>query len=168
MKFRDERAFVGLGGNVGDVGATLRAALKELAETPGIEVGRVSPAYRTDAVGPVEQAPFLNAVAELVTSIEPEPLLDRLLAVEAALGRTREVRFGPRTCDLDLLLYGEQTIRTDRLEVPHPRLAERRFALEPLAELDPGLVLPDGRAVTALLEGVQDQRVDRLGPLAEV
>ncbi len=168
MKFREERAFVGLGGNVGDVGATLRAALKELAETPGIEVRHVSSAYRTDAVGPVEQAPFLNAVAELATTLEPEPLLDRLLAVEAALGRTREVRFGPRTCDLDLLLFGDRTIHTDRLDVPHPRLAERRFALEPLAELDPGLVLPDGRAVTSLLEAVRDQRVERLGPLAEV
>jgi 2-amino-4-hydroxy-6-hydroxymethyldihydropteridine diphosphokinase len=165
MKFREERVFVGLGGNVGDVAATLRAALKQLAETPGIEVRRVSSAYRTDAVGPVEQAPFLNAVAQLSTTLEPEPLLDRLLAVEAALGRTREVRFGPRTCDLDLLLFGDRTINTDRLEVPHPRLSERRFALEPLAELDPGLVLPDGRVVTSLLEAVRDQDVERLGRL---
>src|SRR5437868_6901115 len=131
MEFPGKRAFVGLGGNVGDVGATLRAALNALAETPGIEIRHVSSAYRTDAVGPVEQAPFLNAVAELATTLEPELLLDRLLAVEAGLGRTREVRFGPRTCDLDLLLYGDRTIHTDRLEVPHPRLAERRFALEP-------------------------------------
>ena len=165
MEFHRERAFVGLGGNVGDVAATLHAALQNLDESPGIELRRVSAAYRADAVGPVEQAPFLNAVAEVATTLEPEPLLDRLLAIETDLGRTRELRFGPRTCDLDLLLYGGRTIHTARLEVPHPRLAERRFALEPLAELDPGLVLPDGRPVAGLLDAVRGQRVDRLGPL---
>jgi 2-amino-4-hydroxy-6-hydroxymethyldihydropteridine diphosphokinase len=165
MELRKERAFVGLGGNVGDVAATLRRALHELEDTPGVEMLGVSSAYRTDAVGPVDQAPFLNAVAGLATTLEPEELLDRLLAVEASLGRTREVRFGPRTCDLDLLLYGDRTIHTARLEVPHPRLAERRFALEPLAELDPALRLPDGRPVTGLLEAVQGQVVEQLGPL---
>jgi 2-amino-4-hydroxy-6-hydroxymethyldihydropteridine diphosphokinase len=109
----------------------------------------------TDPVGFADQPKFLNAVAELRTDLSPRELLERLLAIERELGRerARERRWGPRLIDLDLLLYGGEVIDEPGLTVPHPRLAERRFVLEPLAEIAPGLRLPDGRAVRELLVG---------------
>jgi 2-amino-4-hydroxy-6-hydroxymethyldihydropteridine diphosphokinase len=104
----------------------------------------------------LDQPPFLNAAAAVDTELGPRALLDLLLAVERELGRTREgPRFGPRTIDLDLLLYGDETVDEPGLEVPHPRLHERRFALEPLAELDPDLIVPGRGRVQALLSGLQ-------------
>ena len=112
----------------------------------------VSSFRETDPVGYLDQPRFLNAVAALETALEPRALLDRLLAIELELGRTREgPRFGPRTVDLDLLLYGDRVIDEPGLVVPHPRLAERRFVLEPLSELDPNLVVPGLGRVTDLL-----------------
>jgi 2-amino-4-hydroxy-6-hydroxymethyldihydropteridine diphosphokinase len=109
----------------------------------------------TDPVGCLDQPRFLNGAAELETTLAPRELLDRLLAVERALGRERTgPRFGPRTIDLDLLLYGGETIDAPGLRVPHPRLHERRFALEPLAELDPGLELPGRGPIQRLLSGL--------------
>ena len=103
----------------------------------------------------LDQPRFLNAAAELETTLSPRELLDRMLAVELALGRERTgPRFGPRTVDLDLLLYGDETIDTPGLRVPHPRLHERRFALEPLAELDPDLVVPGRGRVSELMARV--------------
>jgi 2-amino-4-hydroxy-6-hydroxymethyldihydropteridine diphosphokinase len=146
------RAFVGLGSNLGDREANLRSALDALAAEPGIAVVSVSSFRDTDPVGLEEQPRFINAAAALETELEPRALLERLLAVERRLGRTREgPRFGPRTIDLDLLVYGDERIAERGLEVPHPRLHERRFALEPLAELDPGLVVPGHGRVDALL-----------------
>jgi 2-amino-4-hydroxy-6-hydroxymethyldihydropteridine diphosphokinase len=146
------RAYVGLGANLGDRDATLRRALELLAAESGIELVAVSSFRETDPVGFLDQPRFLNAAASLDTALGPRELLDRLLAVERSLGRTRDgPRFGPRTIDLDLLLYGDETIDEPGLTVPHPRLAERRFVLEPLAELDPALALPDGRRVVHLL-----------------
>lgn len=146
------RAFVGLGANLGDREATIRQALELLGREPGVEVVAVSSLRETDPVGFVDQPRFLNGAAELRTYLRPRELLDRLLAVERALGRTREgPRFGPRTIDLDLLLYGAETIDEAGLRVPHPRLHERRFALEPLAELDPELVVPGRGPVQAVL-----------------
>ena len=110
----------------------------------------------TDPVGYEDQPRFLNAAVALETELSPRELLDRLLAVERELGRTRDgPRYGPRTIDLDLLLYGEAVVDEPGLRVPHPRLAERRFALEPLAELDPGLTIPGAGAVSALLAGLE-------------
>ena len=146
------RAYVGLGSNLGDRKETLSRALALLAAEPGVAVRAVSTFRETDPVGYLDQPRFLNAVAAVDTSLSARELLDRLLGVERSLGRRREgPRFGPRTVDLDLLLYGDATIEEPGLSVPHPRLAERRFVLEPLSELDPSLALPDGRKVRDLM-----------------
>jgi 2-amino-4-hydroxy-6-hydroxymethyldihydropteridine diphosphokinase len=146
------RAYVGLGANVGNRRDNLDRAVELLARDPGIRVVAVSTVRETDPVGYVDQPRFLNAVAALDTDLAPRKLLDRLLAVERALGRKRTgPRFGPRTIDLDLLVYGDETVDEPGLTVPHPRLAERRFVLEPLAELAPDLVLPDGRRIRDLV-----------------
>lgn len=146
------RAYVGLGSNLGDREVNLRRALELLAAGDGIELVAVSSVRETEPVGFLEQPRFLNAAAALDTELPPRDLLARLLAVERELGRTRRgPRYGPRAIDLDLLLYGGETIAEPGLEVPHPRLAERRFALEPLAELDPTLVVPGGGPLATLL-----------------
>jgi 2-amino-4-hydroxy-6-hydroxymethyldihydropteridine diphosphokinase len=147
------RAYVGLGANLGDREATIRRALELLGAEPGIEVVAVSTLRETEPVGYADQPAFLNGAAALDTELSPRALLDRLLAVEQELGRVRGAgpRFGPRTIDLDLLLYGSEVVDEPGLTVPHPRLAERSFALEPLCELDSGLSLPDGRGVRDLL-----------------
>jgi 2-amino-4-hydroxy-6-hydroxymethyldihydropteridine diphosphokinase len=135
---------------------TIEAALAALAAEPGIELVTVSSLRETDPVGLVDQPRFLNAAALLETELPPRELLERLLAVERRLGRTRTgPRFGPRTIDLDLLVYGAEQIDEPGLEVPHPRLHERRFVLEPLTELDPGLVVPGRGPVDALLAGLE-------------
>jgi 2-amino-4-hydroxy-6-hydroxymethyldihydropteridine diphosphokinase len=146
-------AYIGLGSNLGEREATLREALARLGEVEGIEVVAVSSFRETDPVGVVDQPRFVNAAAALETVLGPRELLERLLEVERGLGRdrSREERWGPRTIDLDLLLYGEETVAEVGLEVPHPRLAERAFVLDPLLELDPGLRLPDGRPLRDLL-----------------
>ena len=146
------RAYVGLGGNLGDRRAMLDAAVDALRREPAIDVVAVSSYRETEPVGVVDQPRFLNGAAALETELAAQELMERLLAVERELGRTRDgARFGPRTIDLDLLLYGDETIDEPDLAVPHPRLAERAFALEPLVELDPALRLPDGRLLTELL-----------------
>ena len=143
---------MGLGSNLGEREATLWKGLEGLGATEGIEVVAVSSFRETDPVGVVDQPRFVNGAAALETSLRPRELLERLLDVERSLGRDRAVeeRWGPRTLDLDLLLYGGETIDEPGLEVPHPRLAERAFVLEPLLELDPDLRLPDGRPLRDL------------------
>ena len=137
------RAYVGLGANLGDRQATMRAALDALAATPNVRVVAVSTIRETDPVGFVDQPRFLNAAAAVDTELGARELLDELLRIERSLGRTREgPRFGPRTIDLDLLLFGDEVVDGPGLTVPHPRLHERAFVLDPLAELDPGLVVP--------------------------
>lgn len=165
-----ETAFVGLGANLGDPRGQLQAALAALGALPGVELLAVSSAYESEPVGPVSDQPaFLNAVAEISTSLPAAGLLGALHEIENGLGRTRGIRFGPRTCDLDLLLFGDLESDDPVLLVPHPRLAERRFVLDPLAELAPMLALPDGRRVRDLQQGVRDQGVRRLDgpPLAD-
>jgi len=131
-------AYVGLGSNLGDREATLRKAVRLLARLDGVDVVAVSSFHETEPVGgPPGQPRFLNAAAWLRVELGPEELLDRLLALEGRLGRVRRERWGPRTLDLDLLLYDDQTIMSDRLTVPHPRMHERRFVLAPLAEIAP-------------------------------
>jgi 2-amino-4-hydroxy-6-hydroxymethyldihydropteridine diphosphokinase len=146
-------AFVGIGSNLGEPERQISAALAELAAEDGIELVAVSTLRQTDPVGYLDQPSFLNGAAQLETDLPPRELLERLLAIEARLGRVRGEgpRFGPRTIDLDLLVYGDETIEESGLAVPHPRLAERRFALEPLAELAPGLDVPGLGPVQALL-----------------
>jgi 2-amino-4-hydroxy-6-hydroxymethyldihydropteridine diphosphokinase len=149
------RAYVGLGANLGDRERTLRAAVDALAAEDGIEVVAVSTLRETEPVGVGEQPRFLNGAAELETALTARELLHFLLAVEQRFGRVRVPgEHGPRTLDLDLLLYGEEAIDEPGLTVPHPRLHERRFVLEPLAELAPGLVVPGRGDVESLLRGV--------------
>ena len=158
--------YIGLGGNLGDPIATLTDALARIAELPGVSLDAVSSAYESAPVGLTDQPPFVNAAARLLTGLPLHEVLAGLLAVEAELGRVRTVRYGPRTCDLDILLAGDEVIDEPGLSVPHPRLAERRFALEPLVELDAALRLPGGPPLSALLEAVSDQGVRRLDGVA--
>jgi 2-amino-4-hydroxy-6-hydroxymethyldihydropteridine diphosphokinase len=147
------RAYIGLGSNLGDRRETIAAALAQLRAAPGVAVVAVSALRETDPVGPVRDQPrFLNGAAALETTLAPHELLELLLRIERALGRTREgPAGGPRTLDLDLLLYGDLELDEPGLRLPHARLHERRFALEPLAELDPGLEVPKKGGVQALL-----------------
>ncbi|TML90052.1 MAG: 2-amino-4-hydroxy-6-hydroxymethyldihydropteridine diphosphokinase [Actinobacteria bacterium] len=146
------RAYVGLGSNLGDREATLRQAVAALREVPGVRIVAVSAFRETDPVGFLDQPRFLNGAAAIETELSPQELLAALLEVERGLGRIRGgERYGPRTVDLDLLVYGDVTLAEPGLEIPHPRLHERRFALEPLAELAPGLEIPGKGPVEALL-----------------
>jgi len=150
------RAYVGLGSNLGDRSATLTRALGLLGERPGIDIVAVSSFRETDPVGYLDQPRFLNAVVALETSLQPESLLVVLLDIERELGRKREgPRYGPRTVDLDLLLVEGVTVDEPGLTVPHPRLHERAFALAPLAELDPSLVVPGHGPVAELLDRLE-------------
>ena len=150
------RSFVGVGANLGDPAAQIERALELLAAEDGVEVIAVSSLRETDPVGYEDQPRFLNGAAELETTLTARELLERLLSIERSLGRVRGEgpRFGPRTLDLDLLLYGDEVLAEPGLELPHPRLHERRFALEPLAELDPALEIPGRGAVQTLLAGL--------------
>jgi len=143
------RAYVGLGANLGPREVTLLRAVDLLAAVDGVEVVDVSQLRETDPVRIVDQPPFLNGAVAIDTSLAPRALLDVLLETERALGRVRAERWGPRTIDLDLLVYGDQIVDEPGLRVPHPRLAERRFVLEPLADLDPALEIPGLGSVAA-------------------
>lgn len=136
------RAFVGLGSNLGDSIATLHAAIDALSRLPGTRLSRASRLYRSPAWGHTDQADFVNAVALLDTELAPRALLDGMLAIERAFGRERRERWGPRILDLDLLLYGDSIVVQPGLQVPHPHLHERAFALVPLVEVDPDAVIP--------------------------
>ncbi|MDR5675988.1 MAG: 2-amino-4-hydroxy-6-hydroxymethyldihydropteridine diphosphokinase [Armatimonadota bacterium] len=160
MRRVEERVFLSLGSNLGEREANLLAALR-LLDAEGVRLVRQSSWYETEPVGFTEQPPFLNLVVEVRTALDPLGLLRCAQRVEAALGRVREVRWGPRTVDVDLVLYGQRVVRTPELIVPHPRMRERAFVLVPLCEIAPDLVLPDGTPVVALLPAVADQRVQR-------
>ncbi len=137
-------AYIGLGGNLGDREATLRRAIALLDQTENVEIREVSDFIETEPVGPADQPEYLNAVVEIATSLSPEELLTTLQAIEAELGRDRkrEQRWGPRTCDMDILLMGECVMKTTSLTIPHPRLSERGFVLRPLAQIAPQAVHP--------------------------
>jgi 2-amino-4-hydroxy-6-hydroxymethyldihydropteridine diphosphokinase len=148
-------AYVGLGANLGDRRAAIEQAVRLLDEAEGVEVLAVSSLRETDPVGFEDQPRFLNGAAAVETALLARELLGVLLDIEQELGRRREgPRFGPRTIDLDLLLYDDAELDEPGLTVPHPRLHERRFALEPLAELAPGLVVPGRGPVEELLRGL--------------
>jgi len=150
------KAYIGLGSNLGNRGEMIARALGVLKEEDGIRLLAVSTIRETDPVGIKDQPRFLNGAAAVETDLTVGELLDRLLAIERKLGRTRDGRTGgPRTIDLDLLLYGDLFVDEPGLQVPHPRLAERLFALEPLHELDPKLTIPGAGPVAALLSGLE-------------
>ncbi|MGH2987720.1 MAG: 2-amino-4-hydroxy-6-hydroxymethyldihydropteridine diphosphokinase [Solirubrobacterales bacterium] len=160
-------AYLGLGSNVGDRLAHLRAALSLLAEH-GVEVQAVSSAYETEPVGEIlDQPDFLNAAARVRTGLDPEPLLDLCKAIEVEQGRMLGgPRQGPRPLDLDLLLVAGVELRSERLTLPHPQVSLRRFVLIPLLELDPELELPDGTRLGEALARLDDQeRVERFAEL---
>lgn len=155
--------YLGLGSNLGDPAAHLRAAV-ELLEARGIEVEAVSSAYVTEPVGEVlDQPDFLNAAVRIRTQLEPEALLAACKAVEAERGRSFEApRHSPRPLDVDLLLLGDLELETERLRLPHREVTTRRFVLVPLLELDPGLTLPDGTSLASALAALPEgQRVER-------
>lgn len=135
-------AYLGLGANIGEPAAEIVSVLRELANMPTITVSAVSSLYLTTPVGMTDQPNFVNAAAEIQTTQTPEELLETLLALEKNRGRTRTVRWGPRVIDIDILAYGDEIRETPALTLPHPRLEARAFALVPLAEIAPSLVLP--------------------------
>ena len=156
-----ERAYLALGSNVGDRLLNLERAVRHLNAAPGLRVLRSSRVYETAPVGPV-QPDYLNAVVEVETMLRPRSLLEACLGVEAAMGRVRAERWGPRIVDVDVLTFGDEQIDEPGLRIPHPRLHERLFALEPLLELDPALVLPGRGPLAEIVAGLQDRKSTRL------
>jgi 2-amino-4-hydroxy-6-hydroxymethyldihydropteridine diphosphokinase len=154
--------YVGLGSNIGDREASLRTALDQL-DAPDLRLLRVSSLYETEPIGFREQAWFLNLAAEFETELLPGQLLHRMQKVEMDMGRTRTIANGPRTIDIDILLYGDSAIKTAELEIPHPRYRDRRFTLAPLAELNPGLRDPVTRQTMAeMLAALTGQNVRKI------
>lgn len=158
-------AFIGLGSNLENPLAQLAGAIAELAALPHTLLVAQSPFYRSKPVGPQDQPDFINGCAWLQTSLDPVELLDHLQAIEQAHGRERLQHWGPRTLDLDLLLFGSRVIDHPRLQVPHPELPNRDFVLRPLLDLEPQLTLPDGRQLTALLTRCPDNQLQQLEPV---
>lgn len=156
------QAVIGLGANLGEPVAQLRAAIEAIAQLPETSIVRVSSLYRTAPVGHAAQPDFVNAAVAVETALEPRALLAALLAIEAASGRERTFKDAPRTLDLDILLYGDRTIDEPGLAVPHPRLYERAFALAPLVEIEPEAVVPGRGRAADLLAALENQRVERL------
>ncbi len=164
MNAGQSRAYVGLGGNLGDVATTLLGAFAALDALPHTRLAARSSIYRSPAWGITEQPAFLNAVAALDTELDPAALLADLLRIERAAGRERlgALRWGPRTLDLDLLLYADADIDQPGLRVPHPHLHERAFVLLPLAEIAPDTIVPGRGRVADLIAAVDADGIERL------
>jgi 2-amino-4-hydroxy-6-hydroxymethyldihydropteridine diphosphokinase len=143
-------AFIALGSNLGDPAGQIRSALRALDKLPDTRLVRQSSFYRNPPTGYLNQPEFVNAVARIETRLAPRDLLEQLLAIERAHGRVRDFPNGPRTLDLDILLYGERTVREPGLTIPHPRMVERAFVLVPLAEIAPETVVPGGARIADL------------------
>lgn len=158
---RTRRAYLGLGGNLGDPAAAMAAALRALDGHEGVAVAAVSSLYRTPPWGMVDQPDFLNAVAALDTSLGARGLLDLCLATERALKRVRAERWGPRLIDMDILVFGGESIDEEGLQVPHPRMGERAFVLAPLAEIAPELDI-HGRPAAERLAALDQSGIVRL------
>jgi 2-amino-4-hydroxy-6-hydroxymethyldihydropteridine diphosphokinase len=155
-------AYVGLGANLGEPGRQVERALRELDAIARTRVVKASSLYRSAPVGYASQPQFVNAVAQVDTGLSAAQLLDELQAIETRHGRSRSFANAPRTLDLDLLLFGDCTIQTPQLAIPHPRMHERAFVLEPLLEIAPGVVIPGRGAARALLSGCAGQSVQRI------
>lgn len=164
-----ERVYLGLGSNLATPLAQLRSALAALAALPQTQLVAQSSFYASDPLGPADQPRYVNAVAALDTELSPLALLDALQTIELEQGRTRKAeRWGPRTLDLDILLFGERQLDEPRLTVPHYHMHARAFVLYPLAEIAPNLRLPDGRVLTELLDACPFVGLERLNETARV
>lgn len=158
--------YVGLGSNLKDPAAQLARAVMELSRLPRTTLLAQSPFYASRPVGPQDQPDFVNGAVQLCTGLSPHQLLDHLQAIEQAHGRERLRHWGPRTLDLDVLLFGSHVINDSRLTVPHAELANRDFALQPLLDLNPELQLPDGRRIDQLRAQCPDNQLRKLPPMA--
>lgn len=157
-------AFIGVGSNVGDREGFVRSALELLGGTSGVTLERVSSLYETTPVGGPPQRSFVNAVARVRTTLSPRELLEACKAIERKLGReSSEIRWGPRVADLDVLLYGDEKINEPDLEIPHPRMTQRRFVLVPLLEIEPEACDPWGQRYADWVEEAEGE-VRRLEP----
>jgi 2-amino-4-hydroxy-6-hydroxymethyldihydropteridine diphosphokinase len=161
MRGQQVRCYIGAGSNLGDSPANIRQALRQLADTEGVEVTAVAPFYRTAPVGYTDQNHFINTVAEIHTVLNPRQLLKKLQEIENNLGRVRVIRWGPRTVDLDILLYGNETINEPGLEIPHPRMHQRAFVMVPLADLNPGLEVAGEKAVSLARRLAGEQEIEK-------
>jgi len=153
--------YLGLGSNIGDRGANLAEALQHLGQVPAVEIVETSSVYETVPVGPRDQPDFLNQVVQADVTCTPRQLLELAQGIEQQMGRVRRRRWGERIIDIDILLYGDETIDQHDLHIPHPQMLARQFVLVPLAEITPHLVLPDGRrAADAAASDAQVHRVE--------
>lgn len=159
----NNRAFIALGTNIGDRYVNLSEAIKHLHEKPGVTLVQASSIYETDPVGYTDQDPFLNMVIEVRTELTPIQLLEACLNIEQILGRKRVIRWGPRIIDLDILLYNQENMKTEKLFIPHPRLHERAFVLVPLLEISPNEKLPrTDQSLQSFLEKIPDREGVRI------
>jgi 2-amino-4-hydroxy-6-hydroxymethyldihydropteridine diphosphokinase len=156
------RAYIGLGANIGDPPAQIRAAFEALDRIAGARLVRRSSLYRSEPVGFTDQPEFVNAVAEIETTLAPRALLNALLAIERSLGRSRSFANAPRTLDLDLLLYADAVVDEPGLRLPHPRMHERAFVLAPLAEMAPDAAIPGLGAIAPLLDACAGQGIEKI------
>lgn len=157
------RAYISLGTNIGDRYQNLTNAITLLKEDPGIKLEDISSVYETDPVGYTDQDPFLNMVIGIKTTLTPLELLDVCNNIENSLGRKREIKWGPRIIDLDILLYNQENIESEKLFVPHPRMHERLFVLIPLLEINPGIKMPGtGWLLQSYLDAIPDRKGVRI------
>ena len=157
-------AWIGLGSNLGNRGAQLKAALRHLEDTPGIELRKKSGIYRSAPWGKLDQDDFLNAVALLETELQADELLEVLIQIENRMGRDRSVEnWGPRCIDLDLLVYDDLVTKSRSLELPHPRMHLRAFVLRPVLELDPDFVIAGIQSAKECLDGLDEQEIEYVG-----
>ncbi|MGB5407444.1 MAG: 2-amino-4-hydroxy-6-hydroxymethyldihydropteridine diphosphokinase [Thiogranum sp.] len=159
--------YIGLGSNLDNPESQVKTAIEALAGLSQIRLQDRSSLYRSAPMGPQDQPDYVNAVVKLSTGLEPEALLDKLQGIERAQGRVRTQRWGPRTLDLDILLYGQCVVATERLKIPHPGIAERSFVLYPLAEINGQLEIPGLGRVQSLLEQCPDAGLSRLPATAQ-
>lgn len=145
-------AYLGLGSNLGNREENLQKAVQILSDHPEITILKVSSFYETAPVGFTDQPDFINAVVKIETTLSPEKLLEFCLDAEKKLGRMRTIRWGPRVLDIDILMYDGVTITGDDLQVPHPRMLEREFVIRPLAEIEPDIILPNGKTASEMLQ----------------
>jgi 2-amino-4-hydroxy-6-hydroxymethyldihydropteridine diphosphokinase len=161
------RAYIALGANVGDRLTFLQRAVARLGATPDVQITRLSSVYETEPIGVTDQSWFLNAVVEIDTNLSPPCLLTHTQAIERGLARVTTRHWGPRTIDLDILLFGDLELHTSSLMIPHPELHRRAFVMIPLLEINPGIVLPDGTVVATCLKALTPpQEVRLVGPAA--